>query len=195
MGTGGGRIGELVTMLERDAPQELARLRERFPDRTAELRGGEVMGDTGTDLGCAVTIPALARYAEAAEALLPRMRARLAWSWRFDLIAKLAAAAGSGGTVGALAAGASADKAFVTALIALVGSVCTLIFAYLQRDEAAGSVADSYNRMITALVSADELGRTLPALCSQGPSTGLEDAIGKANETARTLNELRRRFG
>jgi hypothetical protein len=187
-------FGELVTLLAHTAPEELDNLRQKFPGASAELRPGGVLGGSSADVGCSVAIAALSKYSKLAKQLLPRLRRRLAWSWRFDLVAKFAAAFGSGGTVGALVAGADSDKTVIAAVVALIGSVCSLVFAYLQRDVAAGSVPDSYNRLITALVEADDLQRTLPRLCAQGTSPELSAALEKANETAKGLNELSIRF-
>ncbi|MDI5929012.1 hypothetical protein [Rhizobium leguminosarum] len=192
---GESKFGEVVTLLARDAPDELEKLRKRFPGATALLRPGGVMGGSASEIACAVTIAALEKYGRSAIQLLPRLRQRLAWSWRFDLVAKFAAACGSGGTIGALAAGSSTDKAIVSASVALLGSICTLLFAYLQRDEAAGSVPEAYNRLISALAQADELQRSLPPLCAHSaPTPELEEALKKANEVAKTLNELWLRF-
>jgi hypothetical protein len=183
-------FGELVTLLAHIAPDELARLRAKFPAAEAELRPGGVLGDSSPDLGCETTLAALSKFAKLAMQLVPKLRKRLSWSWRFDLIAKIAAACGSGGTVGALTTGIQQDKAVFAAIVALIGSICALIFSSLQRDEAAGSVSDAYNRLIVALVEAEELQRTLPQLCAHGASPELNDALSKANETARNMNEL-----
>jgi hypothetical protein len=186
-------FGELVTLLDRFDPAELDRLRGQFPDASAELRLGGVLGDSSEEIGCSVAIAALSKASEAAAKLLPRLRGRLTWSLRFDLVSKLTATIGSGGAIGALTAGAD-DKAILGACVALVGSICSVIFGYLQRDVSSGSVTDAYNRLIVSLVEADEVLRTLPALCSRGASAKLEEVLGRANGAASTLNELAIRF-
>ncbi|MBY5396973.1 hypothetical protein HFN01_19375 [Rhizobium leguminosarum] len=188
------RFGELVTLLDTLHPETLEKIRQQFPKAGAQLRAGEVMGETEAPVGCTVAIVALTKFNPLVTALLPRLRSRLRWSWRFDLVAKFTAAVGSGGTVAALAAGAGADKAVITAIVALVGSLASLIFAHLQRDESAGSVPEAYNKMIDALVQAEELQRSLPALCSSGDGPELRSALDKANETARDLNRLWMRY-
>jgi len=82
----------------------------------------------------------------------------------------------------------------MAAFVALVGSLCGLFFSYLQRDETAGSVTESYNKLIVALVQSDELQRSLQVLCGMGDTHELHDALVKANETAKTLNEMVLRF-
>jgi len=183
-------FGELVTLLASLAPEKLAKLRTKFPDFEAELRPGAVLGDSSSDLACDVALNALGEFTALALQILPSIRSRLAWSWRFDLVAKIAAACGSGGTVGALTTGLAEHNAVIPAIVALIGSMCALFFTYLQKDEAAGSVSDSYNRLIVGLVEADQLQRALPRLCAQGPSAELNEALTKANETAKTLNEM-----
>lgn len=188
-------FGELVSLLSRADPAKLDVIRNQFPAHSRELKPGGVLGgDQPTSVGCSVAIAALSAYAPAAAALRLKIRKRLAWSLRFDLLAKFAAACGSGGAVGVLATGIGSDKAIVASVIALAGSLCGLLFSYLQRDEAAGSVTETYNRLIEALVEAGDIQRSLPIMCSSGDSPQLRDALGKANDTARTLNELILRF-
>jgi hypothetical protein len=187
-------FGELVSLLARVAPDRLDKLRANFPAATVQLRPGAVMGESSWNVGCAVALEALKVYGPAAAKICVRLRRRLAWSWRFDLLAKFAAACGSGGAVGVLAAGIAIDKAIMAAFVALVGSLCGLFFSYLQRDETAGSVTESYNKLIVALVQSDELQRSLQVLCGMGDTHELHDALVKANETAKTLNEMVLRF-
>jgi hypothetical protein len=192
---GTAEFGELVSLLSKVAPQKLNSLRDTFPANAEYLKPGAVLGDgQPPDIGCAVAIAALNYYAPAAGNLRLRIRARLAWSRKFDVLAKFAAASGSGGAVGALAAGIGMEKAIIASAIALAGSLCGLLYSYLQRDEASGSVSDAYNRLILALVQCSDLQRTLPLLCKAGDSPQLQQTLGEANETARTLNELILRF-
>jgi hypothetical protein len=194
MGTG-VEFGELVSLLSKTAPAKLETLRGQFPQNSSELKPGSVLGEgQSTNIGCTVAVAALNEYAPAAADLRGRIRARLAWSLRFDFVAKFAAACGSGGAVGVLATGIAADKAIIASVVALIGSLCGLLFSYLQRDEAAGSVAESYNRLIGALVQAGDLQRSLPMMCAAGDSPELKDALTRANDTARILNELILRF-
>jgi hypothetical protein len=186
---------ENLSLCLRDGPLELSILFEgNFQRPLQSFRPGGVLGKSASELGCEVAIAALAKYAESAMELLPRLRRRLAWSRRFDLVAKFAAACGSGGTIAALSAGSYGSKAVIAAAVALTGSICSLVFAYLQRDESAGSISEAYNRLIIALVQAASLQRILPDLCRLGASPQLKDAISKANDIARTLNELTLRF-
>jgi hypothetical protein len=115
--------------------------------------------------------------------------------WRFDLCAKIAAAFGSGGTVGILAADLGTERGAVAAVIALLGSLSALYFSYLQRDETAGSVVSAYNRLIEGLVEAEQLRRSLRMLCPAGPSQELTQVLSRANEVAKLLNELALRHG
>lgn len=186
-------FGELVSLLDRMDPDEIGRLRDRFPEAKAQLRPGGVLGDSSSEIGCRVALAALSKANEAAAKLLPQLRRRLAWSLRFDLVSKLTATVGSGSAIGALTVGAD-DKAIIGAWVALLGSVCSVIFGYLQRDVSSGSVTDAYNRLITSMVEADELLRTLPRLCAQEPSAELDEFLTKANGIARQLNELTIRF-
>ena len=194
MTASGVEFGELVTLLARASPDELQRLRNAYPQAHAELRPGGVLGASNFEIGCAVAQAALAKYSDEATRLLPILRKRLARSQAFDLIAKIIAAAGSTGALAALSFGAADTKATVAAAVAFVGSVCSILFASLQKDIASGSVSDAYNRLIIALVGAGELIRTLPVLCSGGKSEELKTALAKANETATTLNELTLRY-
>ena len=186
-------FGELVSLLGRVDPAELDRLRIRFPDAAAQLRSGGVLGDSSEEIGCSVAIAALSKANEAATILLPRLRQRLTWSLRFDLVSKLTATVGSGGAIGALTVGAD-DKAIVGASVALLGSVCSVVFGYLQRDISSGSVTDAFNRLIVSMVEADELLRHLPAFCAKGASARLDELLTKANDVAGKLNELVIRF-
>ncbi|WP_192180397.1 hypothetical protein [Mesorhizobium amorphae] len=160
----GREFGELVSLLGRVDPTELERLRTRFPDAAAQLRPGGVLGDSSEEIGCSVAIAALSKSNEAATKLLPRLRQRLTWSLRFDLVSKLTATVGSGGAIGALTVGAN-DKAIVGAGVALLGSICSVIFGYLQRDISSGSVTDAYNRLIVSMVEADDSCEHCP-LCA-----------------------------
>jgi len=188
-------FGELVSLLSKAAPARLAALREQFPAHVTELKPGSVLGDDQPEnLACAVAIEALNSAAAAADGLRTRIRQRLKWSLRFDFLAKFAAACGSGGALGLLAGSAAVDKGIIAAAIAFAGSLAGLVFSYLQRDETSGSVADSYNKLITALVQCGDLQRSLPVLCRSGSSPELKEALARANETARTLNELILRY-
>jgi hypothetical protein len=189
------KIGELVTLLSNVAPEKLSALKSQFPDQSVHFKRGAVMGGVEAPQGCAVALEALTMYVPTATNLRLKIRRRLVWSWRFDLIAKFAAAGGSGGAVGALTTGVQADKAIIAAAVALAGTLCGLFFSYLQRDEATGSVTDSYNKLIDALVVGGEVQRSLPGLCKAGDSPELKEALTKANDTARTLNELILRYG
>jgi hypothetical protein len=148
-----------------------------------------------TDLGCDVATEALSLYGAIAGKLRSRLRSRLAWTRRFDLWAKIAASVGSGGTVGMLAAGIGAERSAVAAVIAFLGSVSALYVSYLQRDLASGSIAAAYNKLIDGLVEADQLQRSLRTLCPAGASRELTRALARANDVARTLNELALRLG
>ncbi len=199
MGENIAKFGELVSLLARSAPGQLEALRTDFPEKkdAVFLQPGQVQGDSPAIIGCAVAKKALAQFGPEAAALRPKLRRRLAWSWRFDFVAKFAAACGSGGAVGVLATGISgaADKAIIAAVVALIGSLCGLAFSYLQRDEFAGSIIEAFNKLIAALVNAGELQNTLRLLCVAGDTPELREALTKANETARTLNEIIMRFG
>lgn len=186
-------FGELVSLLDREDPAEINRLRDRFPEAKAQLRPGGVLGDSSAEIGCSVALAALSKANDAATKLLPQLRKRLAWSLRFDLVSKLTATVGSGSAIGALTVGAD-DKAIIGAWVALLGSVCSVIFGYLQRDVSSGSVTDAYNRLITSMVEADELLRILPSVCGQGQSAKLDELLTKANGVASQLNELAIRF-
>jgi hypothetical protein len=188
-------FGELVSLLHRIAPRQLDELRNRFPSHSVQLKPGAVLGTASSDVGCSVAQKALADYAPAADDLRLKIRNRLRWSWRFDLLAKFAAACGSGGAVGVLATGVGADKAILASIVALIGSACSLVFSYLQRDETSGSVADSYNKLIAAMVEATSLQSQLEQLCPMGDSAELRAALAQANDTAKSLNELLLRFG
>jgi hypothetical protein len=182
--------------LSHAAPDRLDILRTRFPRDAVQLRPGGILGDSSPNIGCAVALDALAVYGPAAANLRAKLKSRLAWSWRFDLFAKFAAACGSGGAVGVLVTGVVAvDKAIVASAVALFGSLCGLLFSYLQRDETAGSVTDAYNKLIVSLVELDQLQRSLPPLCAATDSPELRAALASANNTAKTLNELVLRFG
>jgi hypothetical protein len=187
-------FGELVTLLERSAPEELERLKRAYPQARAELRPGGVLGDSNLEIGCKVAQAALVEYSNDASKLLPKLRKRLARSQMFDLIAKVIAAAGSTGTLAALSFGTVDMRTTIAAAVAFAGSVCSILFASLQKDIASGSVSDAYNRLITALVGASELMRTLPVLCSAGETEELKAALSKANQTATILNELTFRY-
>jgi hypothetical protein len=188
------QFGELVSLLARAAPQRLDVLRSNFPGHAVQFKPGAVLGQSAPDVGCAIAREALAQYGPAADKLRPKIRNRLVWSWRFDFAAKFAAACGSGGAVGVLASGAAVDKAMLASAIALIGSFCGLLVSYLQRDQSAGSVSDSYNKLIAALVQVDDLQRKLNALCGKGDSPELREALSQANDTAKSLNELVLRF-
>lgn len=187
-------FGELVTLLARAAPDQLQRLRQEYPTASAELRPGGVLGESKLEIGCAVAQAALAKYSDEATRLLPLLRKRLGRSRTFDLIAKVVAAGGSTGALAALSFGADDAKAKIAVGVAFLGSVCGILFDYLQKDVASGSVSDAYNKLVAALVAANELMRTLPVLCSGGDSEELKAALTRANETATTLNELTLRY-
>lgn len=193
MGTG-VEYGELVTLLARAAPSQLEDFRKTYPEARAELRPGGVLGASDLKIGCDVALAALASYSDDAKKLLPLLRKRLGRSQAFDLTAKIVAAAGSTGTLAALSFGTSDTNAKIAAVVAFLGSVCGILFASLQKDVASGSVSDAYNKLILALVTASDLARSLPALCSAGESEELKAALAKANETAAVLNELTLRY-
>jgi hypothetical protein len=188
-------FGELVSFLSKAAPDKLQSLQKTFPEQAINLKPGGILGGGDVpNVGCAVAIEALNSYAPAAEQIRLKIRQRLALSLRFDLLAKFAAACGSGGAVGVLAAGVAVDKAIFASAVALTGSICGLFFSYLQRDESNGSVSEAYNNLIDALVQCAELQRSLPILCRDGDSPELKDALNRANMAARTLNTLILRY-
>jgi hypothetical protein len=137
----------------------------------------------------------LSRYGGAAAQLFKRMRRRLRASWWFDLVAKLAATSGASATIAAFLVNLPRSQGIVGGLVALVGSGCGLIFSLLQRDETGGSLAVAYNRLVEALVEAEQQQRVLRTLCPAGSGPELEDALKKTNEVARVLNEIDIRYG
>jgi ABC-type multidrug transport system fused ATPase/permease subunit len=189
-------FGELVSMLNRMAPERLRLLQTRFSANAAELKPGGVLGESDSKLACAVASEALSQYGPQAAQIKEKLKARLAWSWRFDLLAKFAAACGSGGALGILVSGATGATSTATLAsgVASAGSLASLIFSYLQRDESADSISEAYNKLIEALVSHDHLQRVMPGLCSAGDSAELTAVLTQANATARTLNELVLRY-
>jgi hypothetical protein len=190
-------IGELVTFIALSDPEKLSGLQTKYPTRKQMLQPGAVLGADKRegDLPCDVALSALSLFGGQATKLRLRLRSRLAWSWRFDLLAKFLAACGSGGTVGILATGVGIERGVIAALIALGGSLCALFFSYMQRDETSGSIVASYNKLIVALVQAEELTRSLTLLCPSGSSPKLNEALGRANDTAKALNEIMLRYG
>ncbi len=185
-------VGELVTLLERQAPDRLDALRSKYPAHVVRLKPGAIMGDGDgeTNVDCDIAIQALDLLLPNAEKLRSRLRTRLAWSWRLDLLAKICATVGSGGTLGALASGAGVDKAMLSAIVALVGSLAALLFSYLQRDATSGSIAEAFNELIKAMVDGAEVRTTLPRLCAAGPARQRDEAIRRANEAVRVINVL-----
>lgn len=196
MGSNEQDLGELITLAASTEPSVLAELRAKYPEREESLQPGAVLGASSTSslFQCDVARASLSLWGPAATKLRHRLRSRLAWSWRFDLFAKIAAACGSGGAVGILAAGIGVQQGMIAAIVALAGSICALIFSFMQRDEAAGSVTDSYNRLIAALVEAEDVKRALDRLCPDGASAELSTALTKANDVAKILNELAFRY-
>jgi len=134
------QVGEIVSALSRFAPQSLADIKARHPDKEILFRPGAVLGDTPISISCELALELLSRYSEAAAQIFKRIRRQLGASWWFDLVAKLAATGGATATIAAFYGGLSNNQGMVAGLVALVGSACGLIFSLLQRDEAGGSL-------------------------------------------------------
>lgn len=197
-GTGtGAPMGEIADALARIAPREMRALRERYPEAALMLTPGAVLGEgpTQASSACDATLALLSLYGGSSLKLLRRMRRRLGASWWFDLIAKLAATGGAGGTIAAFLGKLSVGEGTAAGLVALAGSACGLVFSLMQRDAAGGSLIGSYNKLVEAMVEAGEQERSLQLLCPQGPGKDLDDALGKVNQLARVLNEMNLRYG
>ena len=192
----GPQLGEIADAVARIAPAELSALRASYPEAALMLQPGAVMGDEPTHVppACGLALALLARYGASSAGLLERMRRRLGASWWFDLIAKLAATGGAAGTIAAFLSKLP-STGIAGGPIALVGSACGLVFSLMQRDAAGNSLIASYNRLVEALVEADEQNRALSVLCPAGPSAELDQALEKVNQLARVLNELDLRYG
>jgi hypothetical protein len=194
--SGDVEFGELVTLLDKVAPDRLEAIRRIYPEHSVQLRPGGVMGESSLTLGCTIALESLKAAGPAALTLVGKLRRRLAWSWRFDLIAKLATAAGAASAIGLLASNViGLDKVMIASAVTLLGSLAGLVFSFLQRDEGAGSVPEAYNKLIKALVELDRLQRVLPPLCAESDNSEVQAAVASANSTAQILNELTLRFG
>ena len=193
----GAQVGEIATALGRLAPQELATLRSKHPDQAVLFEPGGVMGEgpTAVPPACDLALALLSRFIGSSSQLLRRMRRRLGASWWFDLVAKLAATGGAGGTIAAFLGQLSMGAGTAAGLVALAGSACGLVFSLMQRDAAGGSLIASYNKLVEAMVDADQEERALRLLCPQGSSKDLDAALDKVNELARVLNDLNLRYG
>jgi hypothetical protein len=189
------RVGEIVSALSRFAPQSLADVKARHPDQEILFRPGEVLGNAPISISCELALELLSHYGGAAGQTFKRMRRRLRASWWFDLVAKLAATSGASATVAAFLDALPWYQGVVGGLVALVGSGCGLIFSLLQRDETGVSLTGDYNKLIEALVEAEQQQRALRILCPVGSGRELEDALKKTNEVARVLNEMEIRYG
>jgi hypothetical protein len=196
MGSKEQDLSELITLVSSAEPDALKKLRTKYPECEELLQPGAVLGEASapSTFQCDVALASLSPGGTTATKIRHRLRLRLAWSWRFDLFAKIAAACGSGGAVGILAAGIGVQQGMIAAMVALAGSICALIFSFMQRDEAAGSITDAYNRLITALVEAEDVKRALDRLCPQGTSVELSSTLTRANDVAKVLNELTLRY-
>lgn len=190
-------FGEIVTALKRFAPSKLDEIRNDHPaEDDAVFRSGQTMGgNENTPLLCTLALEMLGTYGSAAAGLTQKIRRRLGMSWWFDFVAKLLATSGAGGTVAAFLGGLPKDQGTIAGVVALFGSACGLLFSMLQRDAAGGSLPSAYNKLIESLVDAEQQRRALRALCPAGPSPELTAAINKADDLARTLNELALRYG
>jgi len=191
------QIGEIVSALSRFAPTDLADIAARHPDHRVLFTPGMVLGDgiIPTLISCDVTLALLSRYSTSSVQLLRRMRRRLHASWWFDLIAKLTATGGAGGTIAAFLGSLSINQGIAAGLVSLTGSACSLIFSLLQRDAAGGSLIASYNKLVEAMAEAEQQQRVLQVLCPQGPTKDLNDAVNRAEQLARLLNEMALRYG
>lgn len=191
----GPRIGEVVSALSRFAPEALERIRELHPGYDLLFRRGEVLGSTPVEIACELTLEMLSRYGEAVADIQKKLRRRLRASRWFDLISKLAATGGAGGTLTAFLGQISPGHGLLAAAVALIGSSCGLLFSLLQRDESGSSLSGGYNRIIQALVEAAQQERVLRALCPSGKGSELKAALERANKLGKVLNELAIRYG
>ncbi|MBV9527879.1 hypothetical protein [Sphingomonas sp.] len=187
-------IGEVVSALSRFAPETLHAVKRHNPDLEVLWRRGTVLGDSPAGLSCDLTLEMLSRYGEAALKIQKRIRRRLRIGWYYDLVAKLIAAAGAGGASAAFLSKA-VGRGLAPAVLAFVASSSGVVLSFLHRTESGGSLLSDYNRLVHALVEADQARMTITRLRDNGPKATLKRTLEKANRLCATLNDFAIRYG
>jgi len=190
-------INEAVYLLQRLEPEELSKSRAEFPALSAELVLGQEAGEAAPsddlDLERAkVLVRALEAGKRAAERQLLAIRARIVRARRYRKTAQIVALICSSGVLGAIALLPKGPVAGITALLALLASIGTIL-AEGQEGLLGKEGGDIYQAFGEASKACYEAGMTVVELSllikyrSTGPA--LTEALARAQALCRDLNE------
>jgi hypothetical protein len=198
-------IDEIVSLLVRDAPTEIKRLRGDFPEHQDLLREGIVAGTAdSTDAGQkkaaaekeaavkkAAAIDALKQATTTYRSLLPRLMARITSARRLALYGQVATIV-AGATIVANAATVFPVAVKVgCGLLALSASLLGLVSH--QRITPVGDEHSSLYVLYRKLVEAGVMADSLMTELSMNPpveAKALNSFIGQVNSTCKRINEV-----
>lgn len=188
----------IVDLLERKAPEQLARLREAYPLAAAQLAGGKRLGDAqapAAPLLSALADAAVAQARQEAQAVVRTITSR---QRRFALLRMIGALVSSLATGGLLAAvlGNARQAMLVGAVVAFVASALTAAQQFME--EHAGGAQSLRERLDAALKSAmvaTEAEGELRLMQVRNDFADLDALIRKLNAAVATTRQIELALG
>jgi len=155
----GIKVNALVNALNRYQPEQLDKLRQKYPEQSELLALGQLMGEVNPDtiLVAKLAIMTLKAIKTPARKILNRLRGRLRRARKIRLMGNIVTAISSAGLISAVLV-ESKGAALASALINLVSSVSLLISQHLESSSLGNQngLQELFDQLVEAVVDIED---------------------------------------